>query len=156
MHLGSQEQLNIQTVQKAHFRQRQLCAVAFFPIPGGSNLCLLPPQIQQCVYGPYYIEGPRFLHRCNFTMRDSMIASFFDIPHRYAAVLWHLYTLRVALARAIESVLCAKTWHTGPSMHNRNGLFSLTYLTNQLGHFPLPFISHPIAIGVERAMVPAR
>ena len=71
-----------------------------------------------------------------------MLASIFDILHRNVAVLEHLYTLRVALTRAIEFVLCARTWHTGPSMHNRNGLFSLAYLTNQLGHFCL--LSSPV------------
>jgi len=89
------------------------------------------------------------LHRGNPTIMGNMPASFFDILHRYVAVLWHLYTLRVALTRAIEFVLCARTWHTRPSMHNRNGLFSLTYLTNQLSHFFLLFFtSHPVATGV--------
>ena len=88
------------------------------------------------------------MQRGNSTIVGSMLASFFDILHRYAAVLWHLYALRVALTRAIEFVLCARTWHTGPSMHNWNGLFSLTYLTNQLGRFFLLFFTSHLLLPV--------
>lgn len=75
--------------------------------------------------------------------------AFFDILHRCAAVLWHFYALRVALTRATEFVLCARTWHTGPSMHNRNWFFSPTHLTNQPGYLSLRFFTnHPVATDI--------